>query len=647
MSFMKSASRTDFEPGETINSSFEAQAAAAPDAIALSLGCQSLGYGDLNARANQLAAALRERGVGPDSLVGIHLDRTFDLIIAIMAILKAGGAYLPLDMACPEDRLQFQLTDSNAQIVLTHSSLARRLKDFPGVIICLDTQAAEIARFPQENLPPVSQPHHLAYVIYTSGSTGTPKGVLVTQRNVTRLFSVTESLFGFSPRDVWTLFHSSAFDFSVWEIFGALLYGGRLVIVPYLISRSATAFRSLLAAERVTVLNQTPSAFRQLIQADRLVDPMDCPLRYVIFGGEALDFETLRPWFDRYGDSRPQLVNMYGITETTVHVTYRPVTLADLSRPGSNIGKPLADLQVHLVNAEGKPVEPGQPGEMLVGGPGVARGYLNRPDLTHQRFIPDPSGRPGALYRSGDLARERENGELDYLGRIDQQVKIRGFRIELSEIESTLAQHPAVAECAVLSRTDGAEEPRLVGYIVPNAGAQPEIEPLRAHLARTLPDYMVPAAFVFLPSFPLTLNGKLDRTALPAPGTQRPHLSAGYIAPRDDLEKTVALLWQSLLGLDTVGADDNFFDLGGNSLLLTQMHRQLETGLNRPIPITDLFQFSTIRRLAAHLAQEKTPAFAVQAQDRAQRQREALLRARRPSVKKREEPLSTPSQPPA
>ena len=646
---MKPASRTGFEPGETISSRFEAMAAAAPNAIALSLEGNSLAYGDLNARANQLAASLREKHVGPESLVAIHMDRSFDLVIAIMAILKAGGAYLPLDMACPEDRLHFQLTDSKAQVVLTHASLAARFQDYPGAVVCLDTQADEIAAFPQANLPPVSQPHHLAYVIYTSGSTGNPKGVLVTQENVMRLFSVTEPLFGFSSSDVWTLFHSSAFDFSVWEIFGALLYGGRLVIVPYCVSRSAADFRELLVAERVTVLNQTPSAFRQLVQADRVLAPMDTALRYVIFGGEALEFETLRPWFDRYGDRAPQCVNMYGITETTVHVTYRPVTLADLGRPGSNIGRPLADLQVHLVDQNGNPVPQGEPGEMLLGGAGVARGYLNRPKLTRERFIPDPSG-AGALYRSGDLARLRENGELEYLGRIDHQVKIRGFRIELSEIESALARHPAVAECAVLSCREGDAEPRLVAYLVPHADAGPQVETLRAHLAKTLPDYMVPAAYVFLPSFPLTLNGKLDRAALPAPGKERPRLAAGYSEPLSALEKTVAGHWQAILGLDAVGVDDNFFDLGGNSLLMTQMHRQLEAALHRSIPITDLFQFSTIRRLAAHLGHQAVPSVAAQARERAQRQRAALLGARRAPVapaRRQPNPLPAPIQPPA
>jgi amino acid adenylation domain-containing protein len=614
----------------TIAEWFEAQAAASPGAPALTSGCQSLTYGQLNARANQLAGLLRELGIGPEKLVGIHLDRSFDLLISIFAILKAGGAYLPLDLACPEDRLRFQLTDAGAGVVLTHSALAPRLEQYSGKVICLDQAAGEIAARPKENLPVLAEPQNLAYVIYTSGSTGTPKGVLVTQENVTRLFTVTEPLFGFGPADVWTLFHSSAFDFSVWEIFGALLYGGRLVVVPYMVSRSATAFRDLLVREGVTVLNQTPSAFRQLVQADRAAEPMKTALRYVIFGGEALDFEILRPWFDRYGDARPQLVNMYGITETTVHVTYRPVTAADLGKTGSHIGLPLADLRVRLVDADLKPTQPGEPGEMLVGGMGVACGYLNRPELTLQRFVPDPFGGPGMLYRSGDLAREAADGQLEYLGRIDQQAKIRGFRIELPEIESVLARHPAVAECAVLARNDDHTEPRLVAYIVPVPGPEAAIEELRGHLARALPDYMVPAAFVFLPRFPLTVNGKLDRAALPAPGVERPHLATTYAEPEEETEKTLASLWRETLQLDHVGADDNFFDLGGNSLLLTAVHVRLQDALKREIPITDLFEFPTIRRLASHLARggRDDSGLAARAAARAQRQREALLRAR-------------------
>jgi amino acid adenylation domain-containing protein len=620
--------------GGSIARQFEIQAHAHPEAIALTLDNDSLTYHELNARANRLAAYLRTLGVGPDFLVGVYLDRSFDLIVVILAILKAGGAYVPIDLACPEDRLRFQLKDAAVQIVLTEAKLAGHVKNVPGKIVCLDQEIDRLARYGKENPDAVAQPDHLAYVIYTSGSTGTPKGVLVTQKNVLRLFSVTDRMFRFGPQDVWTLFHSSAFDFSVWEIFGALLYGGRLVIVPYSVSRSSTAFHALLIHEQVTVLNQTPSAFRQLVQTDEaaLQSPVD--LRYVIFGGEALEFESLRPWFDRHGDRHPQCVNMYGITETTVHVTHRPITLEDLGKSGSRIGRPLPDLEVYLVDEKDRRVPPGETGEMLVGGAGVARGYLNRADLTRERFIPNPFGSPTApvLYRSGDLASQRDDGELEYLGRNDDQVKIRGYRIELHEIESVLARYPAIRECAVISRAEAGAEPRLTAYLVTVPGAAaPNVEELRAYLSYKLPDYMVPAAFSFLPAFPLTLNGKLDRAALPAPESDRPHLAAKYSEPQNDLENTLTRLWKAVLRRDTVGAEDNFFDLGGDSLLLTTLHRNLQDELKREIPMTDLFQFPTIRRLAGHLAQTGGDGSAAEdkIQARARQQRAVLARGRR------------------
>jgi amino acid adenylation domain-containing protein len=616
-----------------LSTRFETQVSLHPNAPALTMDGAGLTYGSLNARANQLAAYLRELGVGPESLVGVHLDRSFDLITGIFAILKAGGAYLPLDLACPEDRLTFMLEDSRAKVLLIHSNLAARFVHYSGTIICLDQEAGRIASYSEENVDSKTQPHHLAYVIYTSGSTGTPKGCLVTQENVARLFTATDPWFHFGSEDVWTLFHSSAFDFSVWEIFGALLYGGRLVIVPYMVSRSASAFRELLIRERVTVLNQTPSAFRQLVQADRILPPGDLALRYVIFGGEALEFQSLRPWFERYGDQRPQCVNMYGITETTVHVTYRPISLADLeTNSGSNIGIPIPDLQVYVVDPQGRRVSTGETGEMLVGGLGVARGYLNRSDLTQERFIVnpfDPETSP-RLYRSGDLARFRENGDLEYLGRIDHQVKIRGFRIELSEIESMLARHPSVKECAVLARADVGSEPRLVAYLV--TGAQANVEDLRTHLSQKLPEYMVPSAFVFLEAFPLTVNGKLDREALPAPGSERPHLASEYVAPQSDLEKMLADLWKTALRQDKVSVNDNFFDLGADSLMLTTVHRRLQTELKREIPITELFQFPTIHSLAERLgANREETGLSDKTQARAQLQRAALARNRRPA----------------
>jgi amino acid adenylation domain-containing protein len=606
------------------------QIAVQPDESALTLGDESLSYGEVGARVDRLAAFLGDHGVGPGTVVGIHLDRSFDLVIAILATLQAGGTYLPLDLVCPEDRLNFMVEDAGAKLVLTEARFAGRFGSRDG-IICLDREAAALAEISGRASFPETDPDQAAYIIYTSGSTGRPKGVPVTHANMARLFTTTEALFDFGPHDVWTLFHSSAFDFSVWEIFGALLHGGRLVIVPYMVSRSAAAFHDLLGREQVTVLNQTPSAFRQLLHADESAPKLDPGPRYIIFGGEALDPQSLRPWFARYGDRQPRCINMYGITETTVHVTYYPIALADLDRPGSPIGEPLPDLKIYLVDDFGRQVAPGEPGEMLVGGPGVAPGYLNRPDLTRERFIGNPF-EPDlfpVLYRSGDLARTYPDGVLEYLGRGDQQVKIRGFRIEVGEIEAELARHPAVREAAVMARRDDHAEPRLVAYVVTNA-AKPTVEELRAHLARRLPEYMVPAAFVFIQQLPLTLNGKLDRAALPAPTTERPALAAAFQAPEGNLEKILARLWQDALRRETVGADDNFFDLGGDSLLLTSVHGQLQAGLGREIPITDLFQFPTIRRLAAHLG--GSDSIGHDEAQRGLRQRTAFSQARRPAA---------------
>ena len=505
-----------FPKGACLHERFERQVELTPEAEALVYEGQRLTYAELNRRANRLAHRLRELGVTSDQLVGLRTERSLEMVIGLVGILKAGGAYLPLDPAYPKERVAFMLEDSRVAVVVTQRSLAADLEGMAVTRVLLDEPLAGADTNPE----PVSTADDLAYVIYTSGSTGKPKGALITHYNVTRLFEATDPWYGFDRRDVWTLFHSYAFDFSVWELWGALLYGGRVVIVPYWVSRSPEAFRELLVRERVTVLNQTPSAFRQLIQAELSAPRADLALRYVIFGGEALELQSLRPWFERYGDAQPLLVNMYGITETTVHVTYRPIRREDLeSGQGSVIGVPIPDLQVYLLDPNGRPVPIGVPGELYVGGAGVARGYLNRAELTAQRFIPDPfSTTPGAtLYRSGDLARRLENGDIEYLGRIDHQVKIRGFRIELGEIEAGIARHPVIREAVVIAREDAPGDKRLVAYLVAENPPADLVDQLRALLRAGMPEYMVPAHFVTLEALPLTKNGKVDRKALPAP----------------------------------------------------------------------------------------------------------------------------------
>jgi len=583
--------------GACLHECFEKQVELTPDAVALVCEDERLSYAELNRRANRLAHRLRELGVKPDELVGLRSERGVEMVIGIVGILKAGGAYLPLDPAYPKERVAFMLEDSRVAVVVTQKALAVDLEGIAVTRVLLDEPLAG----PETDPAPVATADHLAYVIYTSGSTGKPKGVLITHYNVTRLFEATEAWYGFDRRDVWTLFHSYAFDFSVWELWGALLYGGRLVVVPYLVSRSPEAFRELLVRERVTVLNQTPSAFRQLVQADLAQPKAAFALRYVIFGGEALELQSLRPWFERYGDERPLLVNMYGITETTVHVTYRPIRRRDLeSGQGSVIGMPIPDLQVYILDAHGQPLPIGVPGEMYVGGAGVARGYLNRGDLSAQRFIPDPfRTTPGAtLYRSGDLARRLENGDIEYLGRLDHQVKIRGFRIELGEIEAVLAEHPAVREGVVLAREDVPGDKRLVAYLVADHPPADLVGKLRALLRASLPEYMVPATFVLLEALPLTPNGKIDRKALPLPDRSG-STQAAYVAPRTPTEEILAGTWAELLGAERVGIEDNFFDLGGHSLLAMQVVSRVRQALGVELQLRDLFAAPTVSRLAA------------------------------------------------
>ena len=469
-----------YEAGVCLSDLFEKTAARRPDAAALTFEDQNVTYAELNKRANQLAHRLVRLGIGPDSLCGVLMERSVEMIVSVLAILKAGGAYVPMDPSYPRERLAFMLDDAQPSILLTQERLVDQLPECSVTTLRVDADWADIAREREDNPVQISSPENLAYVIYTSGSTGKPKGVLIQHDNVIRLFRATDSWFHFDEKDVWTFFHSYAFDFSVWEIWGALLHGGRLVIVPHWVSRSPDAFRELLCTEQVTVLNQTPSAFRQLIRADEAAPATDeLNLRFIIFGGEALELESLRPWFERHGDSKPQLVNMYGITETTVHVTYRPLSQSDLDQAGrSVIGYPIPDLETYLLDSNLDLVPAGVPGEMYVGGGGLARSYLNRPDVTADRFIPHPfSNVPGErLYRTGDSARWNNRGELEYLGRIDQQVKVRGFRIELGEIEAVLRQHPALRDALVVAREDEPGDKRLVSYVVPTSRLEDQSE---------------------------------------------------------------------------------------------------------------------------------------------------------------------------
>jgi amino acid adenylation domain-containing protein len=585
-------------PPACLHTLFERQAERTPDNVAVEFEDQAFTYRELNQQANQLARCLRRKGVGRHDRVGLYLERSASMIVAILAVLKTGAAYVPIDPSSPAERAAFILQDSEAAVLLTAGS---SLPDLPEKIQVIDlTQEALLQQEETDNPHFEVEPDDLAYIIYTSGSTGQPKGVLIEHRNVHRLFSESDEWFGFSEKDVWTLFHSYAFDFSVWEMWGALLYGGKLVIVPYWLSRSPDDFYRLLIEKKVTVLNQTPSSFQQIIQVDQRESSPHLHLRYVIFGGEALDFRMLRPWVERHGDERPQLINMYGITETTVHVTYRPIRRNDVQdEAGSRIGVPLPDLKVYVLDERLQPVPTGVFGEMYVEGPGLARGYWNRPELTRERFIRHPFSKDPnrKLYKTGDIARLLPNGELEYRGRADLQVKIRGFRIELGEIESVLLKHPEVAQAVVTVKTFPGGQQGLVGYIVLKSGRLDEnVDHLRSFLSSRLPDYMVPSALLLLERIPLTINGKTDVRALPAPDLANDARAKSYVAPATEEERIMVGIWEEVLQVEQIGVEDNYFHLGGDSIRSLQiLYRARDAGLH--FVMQDLFQHQTVRAL--------------------------------------------------
>nr|WP_245873205.1 non-ribosomal peptide synthetase [Streptomyces phaeoluteigriseus] len=594
----------------TLTELFEEQAASVPERTAVTCGDGHLTYAELNTEANRLARLLAERGAGPGRVVALALERGPRLLPALLAVLKTGAAYLPLDPGHPAERLRLVVEDAAPVALVTEHAHTHLAGDAVPTVVLDDPEvAADLGRRSAADLTdsdrhgPTS-PSDTAYIIHTSGSTGRPKGVPVPHANVVRLFAAAAEHFDFDADDVWTSFHSYAFDFSVWEIWGALLHGGRVVVVPYAVSRSPGEFLELLHREGVTVLNQTPSAFEQLIDADLERDGGTGALRYVVFGGEALRPARLRLWADRHGLDHPVLVNMYGITETTVHVTHHRVTRADLDDPrrGSVIGTPLADLRVHLLDPAGRPVPPGATGEMYVSGAGVATGYLNRPELTAERFLDDPYGPPGTrMYRSGDLARRRPDGTLDYLGRADAQVQLRGFRVEPGEIEAVLAAHPRVVRAAVVVRRADSGTRQLVAYTVAAGDGPANPAELRAHVAAHLPEHMVPAACVPVDALPLTANGKLDVQALPVPDFAAEACGTRPETPR---QAVLCALFEDVLKLpqDTVGIDANFFDLGGDSLLATRLLARLRHETGAEIPITALFETPTPAALAHRLA---------------------------------------------
>jgi amino acid adenylation domain-containing protein len=588
---------------------FELAVKRNPDSIALKDGDEQISYRELNRRANQLGHYLRRRhSVGPEVRVGLLLDRSVEMIVSILGVLKAGGAYVPMELSAPAERIAYMLEDSGCTLLLTQRaqfSLIGEKATHATKILALEELSEEIAAQPDSDLDvPVSE-HNVAYMIYTSGSTGRPKGVMVTHANVLRLLDATDRWYGFGSDDVWTMFHSYAFDVSVWELWGALLFGGRLVVVPYWVSRTPEAYYELLQSEQVTVLNQTPSAFRQV--QPLLEQGSVGQLRLVIFAGEALELNSLKSWYERFGDDGPQLVNMYGITETTVHSTYRPLREVDvIEARGSMVGRRIPDLEIFLLDERQEPAPVGVPGELYVGGAGVARGYLNRPELTAERFIAHPFSTTGGerLYRSGDLARYLDDGDIEYLGRIDHQVKIRGFRIETGEIEAVLASYPGVRKAVVIPKEFESGHKYLAAYVTGDGG--PGTDGLRNYLETKLPAYMVPSALMWVDQIKLTQNGKVDRRSLPEPA--RDSDDKAYVAASSPAEKLLASIWQDILKVERVGVNDNFFELGGDSILTTHVVTAARhAGLH--VTPQQLFQQQTIGKLAL-VAEQVMPATA-------------------------------------
>ena len=655
--------RTRFPDAESLYGRFRRVAIERPDAVAVVVGGGTITYGELARRAAAVGAFLRANGAGTESVVAVLADRTAGTVTAFLGAHAAGAAYLPLDAEHPPARIAGSLADSGARWLLTGSGTLESLPDLPhgaprATPVAEAIAAGAAAATPGDPAAPAAPADGaLAYVIYTSGSTGKPKGVMIDQRGLARLVDAVEPTAVPGPNDAVSWFHSPAFDFSVWETWSALAHGARLVPVPRRASLAGDELLAFLERERVTILGKTPSAFQLIDELDGASPAPRLPdLRILYMGGEALVPARLTGWIERHGDERPRLFNFYGPTESVVMCTERRLTRRDLARgTASPIGAGLADAAVHLLDASARPAPIGVAGEIWSGGGALARGYLGRPGLTAERFVPDPfppttprspsldrprvlpdegggKGTPppepsppiggGRAYRTGDRARRRPDGDIEFLGRIDAQVKIRGHRVEPGEVEAMLVEHPAVAAGAVLARSAPGGGRRLVAYVVPRERAGgPLGEPeLRSALGERLPAYMVPDRFVFLADMPRTASDKIDRTALPEPSSERPELDAEYQPPRSEVEDRIAAVWRDLLGLERVGIYDNFFDLGGHSLLLGRAHRRLSEGLGREIPLVELFRHTTIAGLAEYLEREAAPAEEKQAARRAERE---------------------------
>lgn len=608
---------------KTVAQLFEEIAAEHPDAIALELRDKQITYAELNERANRVALRLREENVGAETLAACFFERSIEMVVAFIAVLKAGGAFVPVDPTDPAERIDALLGQAKLQLILAQRQFARRLR-VAGKVLCIEDIGADGPAEHAKNLEPVSGPNNLAYVMYTSGSTGKPKGVMVENRAIVRLVRNTNYCH-FGPDETFLQFAPASFDASTFEIWGALLNGGKLVVMTPGTASLAELGREI--RERgVTTLWLTSGLFNLMVE-QQLEDLRS--VRQLLAGGDVLSPRHVRLVLEKLPECR--LINGYGPTENTTFTCCYTVEHGHRIEDSIPIGRPIANTQVYILDGEMNPVAPGQTGELYAGGDGVARGYLNDSAVTAEKFLPDPfADDPAArLYRTGDLGRWREDGVIEFMGRIDNQVKISGHRVEPEEVETVLRMNPGLSQVCVAPDAGRHGTKRLIAYYVSSSGNGPSGPELRQYLTGKLPQYMIPAVFVPLATLPLTRTGKVDRSALPAPhvkaeGAMCQEAGAG------ELEKTLIELWQRVLRVERVGLDENFFDLGGDSLMMIAIHSDLQNVLGSEIPVTDLFQFTTIRALARHLqARGGTAATLSEAQQKAAKQRDAFERQRR------------------
>jgi amino acid adenylation domain-containing protein len=592
--------QVDYPQDGCIHQLFEAQVEKTPDAIALIFENQRLTYRELNNRANQLAHYLQHLGVKPEVLVGICMERSVEMVVGLLGILKAGGAYVPLDPTYPKERLAFMLEDACVPILLTQAQFANVLPEYNAKVVCLDAEWQALAHQSQDN--PISgiALENLAYVIYTSGSTGKPKGAMNTHQGLYNRLLWMQDAYRLTAADRVLQKTPFSFDVSVWEFFWPLIAGARLVLAKPEGHRDSAYLVEAIAKEQITTLHFVPSMLQVFLEEPTL--DACSSIKRVICSGEALSVDLQERFFARLD---AELHNLYGPTEAAIDVTFWACQQGGKERVVP-IGRPIANTQIYLLDRHLQPVPVGVPGELHIGGVGLARGYLNRPELTAEKFILNPfeNSKFNRLYKTGDSARYLPDGTIEFLGRIDNQVKIRGFRIELGEIEAVLVKHPMVREVVVLAREEDSSEKQLVGYVVPNGASNLTTDELRSYLKEQLPEYMVPSIFVLLEALPLLPNGKVNRHALPAPEGVRPTLAAAYEAPRSEVERAIATVWREVLHLEKVGIHDNFFDLGGHSLLIVQVHSKLREIFNSNLSVVELFQNPTISALAQYINQK-------------------------------------------